>query len=426
MNIGELFISLGFDVDDKKLKEFKEDLKDGLQSLLKMSAAATGALYGIDKFLDGAIETANEIRNIHNQTGLAEESIQRFGNVAKYVGGAGGLSSFLQSLDAVSAKITEVKSLGGNGAVFAILGLDVKNDDAVQIFDTLVKQVQAGQDKIYGNHQAWVQKVKELGFDPALLINAAKLSPEEYNKQFKSQIMSQEEINRLIEQGRRWNDFTEALRDFRNEIAAQYGDNFINFFKKLIPVIKDAVGWIKNINTALNTLGDFKWTALAVGIGTISLAFGVLTPEAVILAAALAGIAVSLEQIGEYMSQPGHNWSTWFKDAGNVIKQGANTALEWTGKAIGSGVTAINEAAVQSELENQGGFSIEKMLKGTLDLRYGSNQAMTEMNKPVQNTFHNLYNIHSVEDAFAIGNQIGAAQKRQINNTSQAIPATGF
>ena len=61
----------------QKLKEFKEDLKDGLQSLLKMSAAATGALYGIDKFLDGAIETANEIRNIHNQTGLAEESIQR-------------------------------------------------------------------------------------------------------------------------------------------------------------------------------------------------------------------------------------------------------------------------------------------------------------------------------------------------------------
>jgi len=83
MKLGELFMTLGFDVDDKKLKEFDASVKSVAGSMAKTVAVVTGALYAIDRFTAGTIRNATAMASFNNQTGLSTKELMRWQSAAQ-------------------------------------------------------------------------------------------------------------------------------------------------------------------------------------------------------------------------------------------------------------------------------------------------------------------------------------------------------
>lgn len=67
MNVGELFISLGFNVDNAKLTEFNDKITSAQKNLVKVGAGATAAVYGINRFLNSSVKSATEMKNFRDQ-----------------------------------------------------------------------------------------------------------------------------------------------------------------------------------------------------------------------------------------------------------------------------------------------------------------------------------------------------------------------
>jgi hypothetical protein len=58
-SVGDLFISLGFQVDNAKLKEFDDKLKGAEKNLVKVGAGAAAAVYGINRFLNSSVNISS-------------------------------------------------------------------------------------------------------------------------------------------------------------------------------------------------------------------------------------------------------------------------------------------------------------------------------------------------------------------------------
>ena len=58
MSIGELFVSLGFDVDSGKLEAFTDSIKAASTEVLKLSAIATSGVVALGAFMEGSVNRA--------------------------------------------------------------------------------------------------------------------------------------------------------------------------------------------------------------------------------------------------------------------------------------------------------------------------------------------------------------------------------
>ncbi len=434
MNIGELFIALGFDVDDKKLKEFKEDLKGGLEGLLKISAAAAATTYGIDKFIEGAINSASALRDINLETGLSTEALQRWQNVISTSDPSASVEQVRGSIRAIQEAIAQAKFSGKDPHAFAMLGISgFMNMDANEVMDALRKAYKQ-HPSVFGDKTFLASLYKDLGIqNPASLISAFKLSDSDFNQKWNLPITEQEQIQKNVAFGNSISMLSNRLQYMREQLTAQWAPTLIDFLDRLTKKIPEATkdireiaGTLKQTADGVNALGDYGWAGLAAGLTSLGVVIGVIAPETVVLAAALAGIAFSLKEIGEYMSQPGHNWHTWFGDAGWVLSQVPATTGHYAANGARGGMNALNDAAYNSmDGESKRLFNVKhfaSIMSQPFDLNPAHKGGALQ---PVQNTFHNLYQIHSVEDAFAIANQIGDVQTRQLNQARQQINAAG-
>jgi hypothetical protein len=77
MKLGELFVELGFEVDDKTLKSFNSEVKDTLGNVLKLAGVtATGA--GFVEIIEGASTAALRLRNLNAEFGVSQRSVQEY------------------------------------------------------------------------------------------------------------------------------------------------------------------------------------------------------------------------------------------------------------------------------------------------------------------------------------------------------------
>lgn len=425
MNIGELFIALGFDVDDKKLKAFKEDIKDGLQGLLKISAAAAGAVYGLNKFISGSVDSALAMRSIALETGLATEEIQRMANVMAVANPQKSPLQYAEEIKKASQILADTRFAGTDVSAFAQLGISgFLGMNALQLHDALVER--AKNNKQVFNDPAFTAKLlNATGFDATEILAESQLPKEDRDRAYNRDVMTKAQQDDLIKLAREEEQLFQDLAKLRRELTVEWGHGLIEFIKKLDGSLPSALEQLKSMSEAVksfavgvNSLGDFAWTKLAAGMTALGLALGIIAPETVVLAAALAGISISLKEIGDYMSQPGHSWSSWFHDAGKILKPDPLGGLQVI-------KDYMNQKAEASDLQYQKTTNVQNFARiMSAPVNMAPNAPGNAM-RPVTNTFHNLYQIHSVEDAFAIGNQISGIQTRQFNQARQQINSAG-
>lgn len=168
MKIGEFFVQLGVQADNKTLKDFAGQIADLPLSVAGGIASLIGLEYELTKLAGEAMNTAVGFQMFTNQTGLSWQELQKWELVAQQANVSA--ETVASSVNALQRQIAEVKMGRGNIAPFQLLG--VAPTDAFDVLNKL-------RDRIKGLDAATATNlISQLGLSPDM-INVLKLSNEQ-------------------------------------------------------------------------------------------------------------------------------------------------------------------------------------------------------------------------------------------------------
>lgn len=425
MNIGELFIALGFDVDDKKLKEFNENIKSGMTELLKMSAVAAGAVYAMNAFVEGGIRSATALRNFNAETGNSIEGLQKWQVAAVLTNAAISADEVTASFQAMSQAIADVTMGKGPSGAFAMLGVsDVRGRDPADVLEELRLNFNENVKK-WGLPQT-VNLMKEVGFDKGML-QALQLTRYEFDELAGSKFLDQETRDRLIDLGNAMSRFKLEWKLYKDQISADLAPGLIQFIDNVIPKLKDFGDSVKAVKDALvsfwGQLSPAAQDALKTFASILVVAYAPVTSMFVLLAAAVWDLGHALRNLPSIsgkgllwllnlmQSEDGSPIAELKKrlaaandaDAKNIVKPGAMT---------GRDVTA-DEPFTRAPADFLTESDLWRFTQGLTT----PNRMTEQMIAQQQANFNNVYHINSVQDAFEIADEITGYQQQQLNKS---------
>lgn len=173
-SIGDLFIELGVKADTKTLNKVGQSVKTLRTNLLLLGGAFTGAVVGLDRFVNSALKGVVALQNINAQTGLSIEKLQKFQQAGQLSNLALSADQIAQSIGNVQKNLANIKIGQGDIAPFQLLGIDVAGQDAFGVIDQLRDSIQGIDPAVATN------LISGIGLSPDF-INILKLSREEFD-----------------------------------------------------------------------------------------------------------------------------------------------------------------------------------------------------------------------------------------------------
>lgn len=293
MKIGELFLALGFDVDDKKLDSFEGKI-DKLKTNLAISAAkALAAVWAIDKFTAGSIKSSTALANFHNQTKLSVQSLQKWMAVAQMKNLSASADTVLASVKAIQDNLTQIKLGGGNVTPFQMLGIDVRGKDAFSVLEQI-------REKIKGlDRNVAVNLMQQLGIDPTML-ETLQLTREEFDALGNQFIRSQEATDRIMRLGHSINRLKMNFSLWKDQLVSELAPSIewmINLFYKFVLAIK-------NIKDAMEKSEGFRIAiyAISAAFGALALAMMPIQPAIWLIAGAVAGLLWAFNDLANFIN----------------------------------------------------------------------------------------------------------------------------
>lgn len=128
--LDQLLVGLGYDYDDKEVKQFKEDMMSVTKVVAALTTAAVATAGALTKITLESTETTDELTKLGKEVGLSAGLIEalEFG-LSKAGGEASALGSSLQGLSKASSEA--VRGLGSGLEAFGLLGISVQNANGV-------------------------------------------------------------------------------------------------------------------------------------------------------------------------------------------------------------------------------------------------------------------------------------------------------
>jgi hypothetical protein len=127
-SLGELFVKLGFVVDQKPLTTLNQALTKTRSSALLIGTAFAGATYGLNKFLKGTLDTVSVYNQFNQKTGLSIDKLQEFQSIAMQTSASLGSDEVIGSLESLNQKLQEIKMGKGDLTPFYQLNVNPFQD----------------------------------------------------------------------------------------------------------------------------------------------------------------------------------------------------------------------------------------------------------------------------------------------------------
>lgn len=161
--LDEIFVALGFKVDDKKVKDFDNSLKTTIGSLRRLITVASGAVIAVDRMTNALLKANQAYISFNQQTGLSIDNMNR-------LIGAGMLSNYnltpesmMSSVQALQSNLAAIRIGQGNIAPFQMLGINTLGKNATQIIEDLRVALQGIDDATA------VNIIQQMGLSPEML-----------------------------------------------------------------------------------------------------------------------------------------------------------------------------------------------------------------------------------------------------------------
>ncbi len=429
MQLGEFFIALGFDVDDDKLKEFKDDIAGLGKDFLKISTVAAGTVYAINAFVSGGVAAATAMRNFNTETGNSIEALQRWQVGATLTNAATSADQVTASFHAMANSIADVTMGKGPVGAYSMLGIDnVRGMDVGEVME----QLRANFDN---NVNQWglpqtVNLMRDIGFDPGML-NSLKLTRKEFDKLVGGKMLDPESRERLVRLGDAISKFKWDFKLWKDELFADMSPKLIEFIEIAIPYMKDFYESLKAVGGALRGLWDDlddDWQgAMKIIAGGLVAYFAPVTATFVALAAAIWDIGRALRGLESYTgksilwllnlmeSEEGSkiaNWKKALEDAGNgdakgVYPVGKRPSFQ---NKKDLGYTPVPQDFLKKS-------DLMRFYDGTLNPSNSKERQAQQMIQENQTNMNNVWNIQSNADGMSLTELIMQRQKQMLDST---------
>lgn len=224
MKLGELFVSLGFKADNKKIADYSSSIDTARKGLFAIYAAAGTASAAVLKFTADAIESAWQLSNFSNQTGLSYEQLQKW----QIMAGQAGVSSqnMATSIQGLQKNLAEIRLGKGNVQPFQMLGIDVMQD-AFGVMDQLRDRVK-GMDRMTATNF-----IQQMGFTPDM-INLLTLTNDQLDKmRLNDTILSKGQVESLKSAGVAFQNMFRVMKYINSLIAVQLSPAIIKLSDKI-------------------------------------------------------------------------------------------------------------------------------------------------------------------------------------------------
>jgi len=260
MKVGDFFVALGFEVDDKTLKAFNDQIKTGAKTLSAMGATAAATAYAINQFVASSVDSSVKLKNLSDQTGVATEEVQRFYNVAGRLNTEVNLDDVINAFGRLSDVIAEAKLGQGPIGEAAMLGLNnIGGMTPVEVIKQL-RQNYKNNVAAWGNGDERVvqQLMKSIGLGPEF-IQAIKATDEEYNKLWANPILDGQYREELIKLAQTQKEFTYQWELFKGNMSAKISPTVTDFLQSLNAILgktsdlaDQAAGKLKKVSEAVD------------------------------------------------------------------------------------------------------------------------------------------------------------------------------
>lgn len=124
MQVGSLFMALGFDVDDKKLDEFSDKVGGLRKGLLGVAGTAAAGVAALSAMSMSASNTAMDVRNVADQIRLSSDEVRQFYAVLQGAYPRASMQDALGILTALRDTIVDFELGEGASGIAALLGLE--------------------------------------------------------------------------------------------------------------------------------------------------------------------------------------------------------------------------------------------------------------------------------------------------------------
>lgn len=256
MKIGELFVQLGFKTDKQALKNFSKGVNNLKKNLLLTQVAFAGAIFGLDKFVNGTLKGVVALTSLNKQTGLSIKQIQKWQQAGQLADLSLSVENISGSIAKLQDNLSQIRRGKGNIAPFQMLGIDIAGKNAFQVLEGIRKNIQG-----IDNATA-VNLIKKLGLDPKF-ISILRLSSKEFEKLGQNMFLSSAQQRAILNVGKNFKMLTLRLKALKDQAVAKIAP-------QLDKMIKNFFMWIdKNGQKIINTISElgevFKSFAQAIG-----------------------------------------------------------------------------------------------------------------------------------------------------------------
>lgn len=406
MRVGELFVALGFDVDDKKLKEFDDNIKGTVKSIAAMSAAAAAAVYAVNRFVASSVESSVKLKNFQAETGYATEGVERFYNVASMLDTTITLDQVIGGFQRLSNAIADAK-LGDipQGALF--LGLsNFSNMNPDEVIANLRQNYTKVLNGIAGGNKSLYRKwLSDIGLGD--FIQAIEASEEEFNKFWSLAIPTGSDRNAMLEMARAYKEFNRQFELFKMQISTQISPYIIEVLTNAMPIVVELA---QNFGALATAVGSF-FAAFSPEVQTAILTFiGLLIARMRPLLTVVLLTAAALNEIGKAL-----------QGKKNFFEKGAlDISMAFLKSEEGSGIAEFKRNAAKKYYgdaltDEQLGIVPKGVRSGMIDSTSGRPAKWAEATRTINNNVNstNTINIDSSASAADLARELDALMLRQ-------------
>lgn len=193
MKIADLFVKLGVVSDVRKVEQFQRALKGVRQNLIVIQATAVASAVAIERFANGTINSAVNLQNLNNQTGLSTKKLQEWQRAAQLSDISLSADQVSQSIAGLDKRLTSIRLGQGNIAPFQLLGIDIKGDafDVLEQLRSRIKNLNPG---------VATNLISQIGLNPEF-INVLRTSREEFEQLSKRTLLGKNQIAAVVAAG---------------------------------------------------------------------------------------------------------------------------------------------------------------------------------------------------------------------------------
>ncbi len=398
MKIGEIFVALGFDVDDTKLKGFRDEVKDLQFDLLKIAGGAAAAVYAVNAFVESSIRSATALRNFNTQTDLSQNLLQKWQVAGHLSNIALTAESVTASIQTLQKNLTDIRMGKGNIQPFTQLGfgVDIFGKNAFEVLEEVRAALPAAIQR-WGKTRV-VNLLQEMGLDQNF-INVLSLSKEKFDDLSDSLVLNDQAQEKLVSLGAHIAKFVIQWNFFKDNLVADWSPTLIKAIDATMP-------HIENIFRALQGIGEvIKEHPMLIGSLAVAFAF-VLAPRLTLVAGALAGVVYWLDAMGRSLKGE-HTIVDDFYDSVNNLYLLLQDLISLDFSKF--------KVDFQKIFNPNSGTETAESLQPSLwdnamnNLGAWGQEAVNSMSNLF--TFNNVFNIHSTADAQSVANESVNAMK---------------